>query len=56
MTISSNFTIEDIHKIRYENYENTKKLSHQELIEKTRKDAEEGMKILGALKMKNKPN
>lgn len=40
MTISNNFTIEEIHKIRYENYEATKKLSPSELIENTKNNAD----------------
>lgn len=50
MNISSNFTIEDIHRIRYENYENTKNLKSNELIEKTKKNAEKGWKRLNELK------
>ncbi len=49
--ISSNFSIEDIHNIRYENYEKTKNYSHKQLIEKTKEDAKEGLKILETIKM-----
>lgn len=37
--ISEKFTIDDIHQIRYENYEKTKNMKPEELIEKTRRDA-----------------
>lgn len=37
---SKNFTIEDIHAIRYTNYEKTKSLTKEELIEDSRKKAE----------------
>ena len=43
--ISENFTIKDIHTIRYANYERTKNMSKEELIEDSKKRAE---------KMKNK--
>ncbi len=32
--MSEKFTIDDIHRIRYENFENTKNFTPQELIEK----------------------
>ena len=35
-----NLTIEDIHNIRYENYETTKSLSFSELIQKTSQKAQ----------------
>ena len=38
--ISERFSIEDIHKIRRDNNEKTKHLSHSELIENTNKRAE----------------
>jgi hypothetical protein len=50
--ISEKFTIDDIHKIRYENYENTKDMKPEELIEKTRREAEEGKRLLAELKIK----
>jgi len=37
--MSEKFTIDDIHRIRYENFENTKNFTPQELIEKTKHDA-----------------
>lgn len=49
--ISEKFTIEDIHKIRYENYKNTKNMKPEELIEKTRIEAEEGKRLLKKLKL-----
>lgn len=39
MTISENFTIKDIHQIRYANFEQTKNFTAQELIEKTTANA-----------------
>ena len=50
--ISEKFTIDDIHLIRYENYEKTKDMKQEELIEKTRRDAEEGKKLLEKLRNK----
>ena len=52
MNTNNNFTIEDIHNIRYENYEKTKNLSPKELIEKTKKEADIGWKKLLELKQK----
>jgi len=48
--ISEKFTIDDIHLIRYENYEKTKNMKQEELIEKTRRDAEEGKRLLEKLR------
>jgi hypothetical protein len=50
MNISSNFTIEDIHNIRYENYEKTKTMLPKELIEKTKRGAASGWARLAELK------
>jgi len=50
MNISDNFTIEDIHNIRYENYEKTKNMLPKELIEKTKKGAASGWTKLAELK------
>ena len=50
--ISEKFTIDDIHLIRYENYEKTKDMKQEELIEKTRCDAEEGKRLLEKLRNK----
>ena len=50
--ISEKFTIEDIHKIRFENYENTKNMTPEELIKKTRLEAEEGKRLLQELRRK----
>jgi len=52
MHISSNFTIEDIHNIRFENYEKTKTMSPKELIEKTKREAASGWTRLIELKQK----
>ncbi len=53
--ISDRFSIEDIHKIRRDNYEKTKHLSHSELIEYTNKRAEVVKKRLIELKQKKSP-
>lgn len=50
--INERFSIEDIHKIRRNNYEKTKHLSHSELIEKTNKRADVVKKRLSELKQK----
>ncbi len=39
MHISEKFTIEDIHNIRYENYEKTKNMTPYELIQNTNNSA-----------------
>ena len=56
MNISSNFTIEDIHNIRYENYEKTKTMLPKELIEKTKQGAASGWARLTELKQKQNTN
>ena len=48
--ISEKFTIDDIHQVRYANYEKTKDMKQEELIEKTRRDAEPGKRLLKELK------
>ena len=45
--LSSNFTIDDIHKIREYNYECTKNMNREELMEYNEKKASEAMKELG---------
>ena len=57
--VSNNFTIDDIHKIRYSNYENIKDMTHSEIIEHTRKEAQYGLDFLKSLrsdKTKNNMN
>jgi hypothetical protein len=54
--ISKNFTIDDIHKIRYANYERIKNMTHQEIIEHTRKEAQYGLDFLKSLKSKKEEN
>ena len=44
------FTIEDIHNIRFENYEKIKTMSHKEIIEKTKQEASQGWARLEQLK------
>jgi hypothetical protein len=46
----NNFTVEDIHQIRYENFEKTKHMTPEELIENTRRQAETGKKMLEAVR------
>lgn len=44
--VRNDFTIEDIHNIRYENYERTKNMTNKEKIEHTRKEAQYGLELL----------
>ena len=44
--------VQAVHQIRYENYEETKNMQQEELIEKTRRDAEKGKKLLEKLRNK----
>jgi len=46
------FSIEDIHRIREENYEKTKDMTPEELIAYTREKAAPGLKRLEELKAK----
>ena len=48
--IKNNFTVEDIHNIRYSNYEKTKGMTRKEIIEHTRREAEYGLNLLNKLK------
>ena len=50
MNTKNIFTIEDIHKIRYENYEKTKNMQPIELINKTKNEAAVGWAKINALK------
>ena len=54
--MSNKFTIEDIHNIRYENYEKTKNMPPKELIDKTKKEAISGWERLAEFKQKQKIN
>ena len=54
--ISPKFTIDDIHKIRYFNRERTKNMTHQELIEHTRKEAQPILDRLADMKQKQSKN
>jgi len=40
LNVSPNFTIDDIHNIRYANYEVIKNMTHQEILEHTRNEAQ----------------
>ena len=51
--IKNSFTVDDIHNIRYKNYEKTKNMTHKEIIEYTRKEAEYGLNQLKKLKAAN---
>ncbi len=48
----NSFTIADIHNIRYANYERTKNMTHKEIIEHTRKEAQYGLNLLQDMKKK----
>jgi len=48
--VKNNFTVEDIHNIRYTNYEKTKGMTRKEILEHTRKEAEYGLNQLKMLK------
>jgi hypothetical protein len=48
------FTLEDIHQIRYANFEKTKHMTPEDLIENTRKQAETGKKMLEVIRNKTK--
>ena len=50
--ISDKFTIEDIHRLRYENYMKTKNMTAEEIIEYTNEEAEEGRNIIEELRRK----
>jgi hypothetical protein len=50
--ISEKFNMDDIHQMRYENYEKTKGMKSEELIEETRREAEGGKRLLEELKKK----
>jgi len=47
---ANNFTIDDIHEIRYENYERIKDMSNKEIIEFTREEAQYGLDFLNSLR------
>ena len=48
--VSPDFTIDDIHKIRFANYERTKNMTRQELIEHTRREAQPVLDRLSEMK------
>jgi hypothetical protein len=49
---NNTFTIDDIHRIRYENYEKTKNFSAEELLAHTKQEAAAGLKRLAELQQK----
>lgn len=51
--ISEEFTIDDIHKIRYENYEKTKDMNPDELIKYTRSEAEKSKRLIEEIRKKH---
>jgi len=54
-TMSGEFTVEDIHKIKEQNYVNTNDITATELIEKTRQDAEKVKAELAYLRENRSP-
>jgi len=50
--MTNTLSIEEIHKIRYDNYEKTKGFSHEELMEYTKKETAEIKEQLKNLKKK----
>jgi hypothetical protein len=52
--VSSDFTIEDIHKIREWNYERLKDATVQERLEEIRRQAEPGIKVIEKLRAAKK--
>lgn len=50
--MNNTFTIEDIHRVRHENYEATKAFSHKELLDYTKKETADIKKQLEAMKAK----
>lgn len=47
LKLSPNFTVEDIHKLREYNYERRKDMTYAEIMEDTRKGANEVLKRIG---------
>jgi hypothetical protein len=54
LSISSKYTIEDIHKIREWNYERRKNMSPQEVVEDTKAGAKQFMSLVAAMRTKTK--
>lgn len=52
LEISSNFTIEDIHKIREHNYDITKNMTRQEKMDYYNKGGEEVQRVIREMKRK----
>jgi hypothetical protein len=54
---SEQFALDDIHRIRYDNFENSKQMSSEELIENTKRQAETGKKcwMQSGIKRKQEP-
>ena len=50
VAVSNDFKIDDIHKIRYENYERIKNMTHSQIIEHTRREAQYGLDFLKSLR------
>ena len=48
--MNSSLTISDIHKIREENYEQTKNLSNEELIQRTKEQAKAGWERIAEIR------
>jgi hypothetical protein len=54
LSISSKYTIEDIHKIREWNYERRKNMSPREIVEDTKASAKQFMSLIAAMRTKTK--
>lgn len=51
---NSKFTIDDIHQLRFDNYEKTKNMTPEELINNTKRQAEIGKKMIEAIRSKTR--
>ena len=51
-TARNSLTVDDIHNIRFKNYEKIKSMSHKEIIEHTRREAEYGLNQLEKLSVR----
>lgn len=51
---TNKFTLDDIHQIRYENFEKTKHMTPEELIADTSHQAEAGKRMLETIRNKRK--
>ena len=56
MVMNNSVLISDIHKIRSDNYEQTKKLSNKELLKKTKQRASVGWKRIAKIRKEQSIN